>query len=125
LARVLMTRIRDAVPILPVPLAALALHRAGGTAPLADLAATGARWAATLAAQGAHLHLGADPAAAVGEGLDALALRGMVRIAGGTATIVPGEEGAVAFYANSIAHHLEARPAPMPHPAPEGLLVET
>jgi len=102
LAETLMDRLRANVPVLPVPLACLALHRADG--PLREPALR-ALMAALAARMQAHSGLmcqldgGEDP-------LTTLRLRGVLQDTALGFAVVPGQESLVAFYAASIAHHL-------------------
>jgi len=103
LARVLMARIGEVVPVLPVPLVARALTEAGGAL---DRAALEARVAATIAAlPEAHIHLPRDdPGNAARRGLQLMCGRGLVEERGGQIRIVAGREAMVTYYARSIAH---------------------
>ena len=102
LAEALMDRIRAAVPILPVPLAAAALVRCAGDASRTDLHAQAADILATLQERHAWVHLDAeDVAAAVDAGLAGLALRGVVEIAQDHIRTAPGEDDVLGYYAAS------------------------
>ena len=117
LAEVLMTRIRAAVPLLPVPLAAAALVRAGGRGAEAAVIETGAALIAEAQALGANLHLpGASAETALREGLAALVLRGIVRREGGVLSIAPGQEAALGYYAASVLQRLSEPPSGGPAP---------
>jgi glycerol-3-phosphate O-acyltransferase len=126
LAEVLMDRIREAVPVLPVPLVAAAMVQAGAAAaseltaegaphpPVsrAALAATAHRLVEALRDKGAHQHLPeGDAAAAIDEGLAMLALRGILELRGGEVRVAPGEEATVGYYAASVLQRL-AEPMP-------------
>ena len=116
LADDLMTRIRAAVPVLPVPLAAASLHRLGGAGTLAALDAEAHAITARLIAQRAWLHLPqGDIAAGLREGLDALALRGLITQQD-RVQVKPGQEVALEFYAASVLQRLDA---------PEGIAQDT
>jgi glycerol-3-phosphate O-acyltransferase len=106
LAATLMARIRSAVPVLPVPLVATILQaRDGVPLPRADIEAHALAMAERLSATGQHIHLPESrPELAVREGLDALAIRGIVTEGADGWHVTPGEEAALAFYAASIAH---------------------
>jgi glycerol-3-phosphate O-acyltransferase len=121
-----MDRIREAVPVLPVPLVAAAMFQAGAAAaseltaegaphpPVsrAALAATAHRLVEALRDKGAHQHLPeGDAAAAIDEGLAMLALRGILELRGGEVRVAPGEEATVGYYAASVLQRL-AEPMP-------------
>lgn len=109
LSATLMTRIQAAVPILPVPLVAAALVRAGGKMPLAALTVDCTTLVATLRLLQAWLHLpGGDLDRTVAEGLAALRLRDMVILDGETVKIAPGQQRGVAYYAASVQQRLDA-----------------
>ena len=135
LADMLMDRIREAVPILPVPLVAAAMVQAAEAsandlqaegAPMppvsrAALIAQGETLIAALQARGANQHLpGVSAPAAIEEGLAALALRGILEVRGGEVRIATGEEAALGFYAASVLQRL-AEPLPEA-PVEPGLL---
>jgi glycerol-3-phosphate O-acyltransferase len=109
LAETLMERIRGAVPVLPVPLVAAALLRAGGPQPRRAIEARVDHWVGELRARGCHVHLpGGEARQAVHEGIEALAIRRMVREEAEGLRASPGQEAALAFYAHSIDHLLDA-----------------
>lgn len=106
LGEALMTRIRAAMPVLPVPLLAAALVQAPAGLTRPDLEARVARILARLEASGAtHLPQGAP---AVAEGLAALELRRIVVQQGDILRPGPGEGGLLAFYAASVLQLLDA-----------------
>ncbi|KPQ07766.1 MAG: glycerol-3-phosphate O-acyltransferase PlsB [Rhodobacteraceae bacterium HLUCCA12] len=117
LADVLMQRIRAAVPMLPVPLAAAALVRCEGNTTRDALIAQGVDLALALQRKGAYLHLpGTDAAAAMRAGLDALLLRAIVTENDGRIRIAPGQGATLGYYAASVLQRLAedddpARPA--------------
>ena len=112
LAGELMARIRAAMPVLPVPLVAAVLERAGGPLPTEEVEAQASVWVEAFRRAGCHLHLpDGAVAAAVREGLEALAVRRIVGEGAGGWRVVPGEEAALAFYANSIGHLVDAAAA--------------
>lgn len=116
LAEELMTRIRAAVPVLPVPLAAAALIRAGTAPDRAEVAAAAEAIVAGLTARGANLHLaGGSTARALDEGLANLTLRGIVAEAGGRLGPAPGQEAALGYYAASVLQRLGE---PLPESGP-------
>lgn len=105
LAEALMARIRAAVPVLPVPLAAAAVVRAGPDR--AAVTAEAAAMVARLETLGANLHLpGGTPGAAVAEGLGNLILRGILTDGPQGLLAPPGQEGALAYYAASVLQRL-------------------
>jgi glycerol-3-phosphate O-acyltransferase len=111
LADTLMERIRRAVPVLPVPLVASILE-GEGPLPRADIEARARDMAARLAGSGHHIHLPDNsPERAVDEGLAALAIRGIVVDGPQGWHVGPGEESALAYYAASIAHVVDAAAA--------------
>ena len=117
LADLLMERIRAAVPLLPVPLAAAALVRSGGEAGIDTLRAAADSFLSEARQRGAWMHLpGAaegSATAALDEGLAALILRGLVRRDGDSLRIVAGNEAVVGFYAASALQRL-SEPVPVP-----------
>jgi len=122
LAEALMDRIRAAMPVLPVPLVAAALT-AGGSGPQAEgaLVAQAETWVSALRRGGCHVHLpDGMVAAAVREGLAALAIRDIVRETPEGWVVRPEDASVLSFYAASIAHliasaaGLPAVPAPAP-----------
>jgi len=121
LAGELMRRIRAAVPVLPVPLAAAAVIRAGSPATRAEIHAAAEVMLAGLTARGANLHLpGGDLSAALDEGLSHLLLRHILAEAGGRIGPAPGEDAALGYYAASALQRLGE---PLPDgPAPPPLL---
>jgi glycerol-3-phosphate O-acyltransferase len=113
LAELLMHRIRAAVPVLPVPLTAAVLAQAGGTLARTALVENGVVLAEALRLKGAHQHLtGGDAALALAEGLEALTLRGIVTQSEDLVRIVPGQEGALGFYAASVLQRLSEADMP-------------
>lgn len=101
----LMAGIAEVIPVLPVPLVALALQET----PPPDALELKARVGALIdrfEAKGAHVHVPrADRDYAVNAGLRMLELRHIVTSGeDGLIHIAPGEERLVAYYANAIAH---------------------
>jgi len=118
LATLLMTRIRAAVPALPVPLSAAAVMRAGGSAAREELVAGGVALAGALRLKGAHQHYpGGDAAAGMADGLEALIGRGILTEHEGQVRIVSGQEGALNFYAASVLQRLTEADMPVADPA--------
>jgi glycerol-3-phosphate O-acyltransferase len=112
LAEELMRRIRAAVPVLPVPLVAAAVIRAGEGPRRAAVMAEAERMVAGLVARGANLHLpGGSVERAVAEGLAGLTLRGILAEAGGRLGPAPGQEAVLGYYAASALQRL-AEPEP-------------
>ena len=105
LAERLMARVRDAVPVLPLPLVAAVLQEAGGRIGRADLQARAEALVAHFAAQGSHVHL-PDGATgrAVEAGLEALAIRRVIAEEDGAVRVIAEHADVIAFYANSISH---------------------
>ncbi|NYS23765.1 1-acyl-sn-glycerol-3-phosphate acyltransferase [Rhodobacteraceae bacterium 2376] len=103
LAQELMARIRMAVPVLPVPLAAAMLCRQDGPQSRAELGNAAAALVETLHQRGCWLHLPAgDVAEALDEGLRALLLRGLITRTDAGFEPVAEERGALEFYAASV-----------------------
>ncbi len=113
LADLLMTRIRAAVPILPVPLAAAALVRAGGASSMHEAQRVAARLADEAQAKGANLHLvGGSSATALIYGIEALVLRGIVIRDGDDLRIAPGQDAVLGYYAASALQRLAETDTP-------------
>jgi glycerol-3-phosphate O-acyltransferase len=107
LADTLMTRIRAAVPLLPVPLAAAAMVRAGGATSLHDLLHGAASIVDQARSGGANMHLaGGSAATALRSGVEALVLRGILSRDGDDIRIASGEENTLGFYAASVLQRL-------------------
>ncbi len=120
LAQTLMNRVRAVMPVLPVPLVAAVLKEAGGTMTRPALEARVADLVAQFSAAGVRVHLadadgtiapGSLPAT-VAHGLEALTIRGIVIEDGATLRVAADEDATLAFYADSIAHFLDAVAAP-------------
>jgi glycerol-3-phosphate O-acyltransferase len=109
-AELLMARIAQIVPVLPVPLLATVLERAGGEAlSRMELMARVQSLVEDLRARGVHVHVPRqDLDYAVESGLRILAMRHLVTEADGLYAIAPKEATIVRYYANSIAHHFAA-----------------
>ena len=104
----LMERIRDVLPVLPVPLVATVLAEADAGMTRDDMAAQVAEMVARLSKHGAYVHLPRDSTDYATEvGLRMLVLRGMVTEKGGVYSVNPDERAAITFYAASIAHLLD------------------
>lgn len=110
-AEAVMERVRDVVPVLPVPLVASVLLAADGPLDAATVAARLTALAQGLRANGAHIHVPRDSLEYAAEvGLKMLTLRHMVIETDGRYVASDKERQALAFYANSIAHLVEAIP---------------
>ncbi|MEO3414350.1 1-acyl-sn-glycerol-3-phosphate acyltransferase [Roseovarius sp. CAU 1744] len=108
LARLLMTRIGEEVPVLPVPLVARALILADGALSRAELDAQVQEMMAGLPQ--AHIHMPRDDEEyAVDVGLRNLVKRGMVIEDQGHLTLAEHERPIVAYYAASIEHLFRKR----------------
>lgn len=123
LAETLMSRVRAVMPVLPVPLVASVLERAGGSMPRNELEARAVALAEKLRTLGLHVHLPQGLAGlAAEEGMEALLLRGIVDRVGNSFVVREEERPALAFYAASIAHLVDADAAsvlPLAGPVPE------
>ena len=107
LAETLMVRIRAAVPILPVPLAAAALVRLGGVAEVGAVQAKGAEMVTAAQALGTQMHLpGASAPDAVLAGVEALILRAILVRDGDALRIAPGQDKVLGYYAASVLQRL-------------------
>ena len=109
----LMARIGDVVPAMPVALVAEVLRQAGNAG--IDMLSLKARVDALidrLEAGGVHVHVPrADRDYAVTAGLRMFTLRNLVVETDGVFRIVSGEETLIAYYANSLSHHLAEKVA--------------
>lgn len=104
-AQEVMARVRDVVPVLPVPLVASVLLAANGPLDGAQVAAQVSALAEKMRAKGAHIHVPRDSLDYAAEvGLKILTLRHMVLETENTYVANDQERQALAFYANSIAH---------------------
>jgi glycerol-3-phosphate O-acyltransferase len=110
LARLLMKRIGEEVPVLPVPLVAHALLEADGPLSQADLEARVLQIVEGLPKAHVHLPRG-DFHYAVEVGLRNLRKRGLVRQEAGGITVTPEDREIVDYYAKSIAHLFRSRSA--------------
>ncbi len=104
LAQELMGRIRDVVPVLPVPLVAkVMLERDGQSA--VEVSRRFAALAREMEARGAHIHMPrSDLDYAVKVGLRLMEVRGILLNDEGLYSVNEADRPIVAFYANSIAH---------------------
>jgi glycerol-3-phosphate O-acyltransferase len=105
LSRALMAELRGAVPVLPIPLACLALQRAGGPLSEEELTAHMAELAHQMQARDAPMCVQSHP-----DDMDPFAmlrLRKMVVDTAAGVAIAPEKEALVRFYAASVAHHLD------------------
>ena len=108
IGRELMARIRAIVPVLPIPLVATSLLEAAKPVSRAELAERVAAQISRLAAAGAHVELfNGDIATEVENAVNHLLMRQLVdEVADGVQ--MAGEHGLLQYYANSIAHLLDA-----------------
>ncbi|MGB5559794.1 MAG: glycerol-3-phosphate acyltransferase, partial [Paracoccaceae bacterium] len=108
IGRELMARIRAIVPVLPIPLVAACLLKAGRSVSRAELVERVTAQVAKMAAAGAHVELfNGDIATEVENAVNHLLMRQLVdEVADGVQ--VAGEHGLLQYYANSIAHLLDA-----------------
>lgn len=121
LAEEMMARIREVMPVLPVPLvAAILLEQDGAAISRPDIIRRFAALVSQLEASGAHVHMPReDLDYTVEVGLRTLVLRQIIRVdENGAYTVAPGECPLLAFYANSIAH-LSPDLQPVALPTPE------
>ena len=100
-----MARVRDAMPVLPVPLVARHLLDGMPRTP-ATLEAAVRADLAHLAARGLDLP-GRGPAKIVGDALGLLAERGVTVVGPDGVARKPEEADLFAYYASSIAHHFD------------------
>ena len=104
-ANEVMDRVREVVPVLPVPLVATVLLAADRPLSHAEVAARVTELAQQLEANGAHIHLPRDSLDYAAEiGLKILSLRHMAIKQGETYLASDSERPALQFYAGSIAH---------------------
>jgi len=104
----IMGRVRDVVPVLPVPLVATVMLAADEPMDAAQVAAAVTALAQQMQASGAHVHVprgSLDYAAEIG--LKILAMRRMVLEKDGKFSANKSEQDALEFYAASIAHFKE------------------
>jgi len=106
-AEKVMQRVRDVVPVLPVPLVAAVMLAADAPLTDAQVATAVTALAGRMQANGAHIHVPRDSLEYAAEiGLKILTLRHMVIKENGAYAASAKERPALAFYANSIAHHV-------------------
>lgn len=106
-AEKVMQRVRDVVPVLPVPLVASVILAADGPMDQEQVAAAVTVLANQMQANGAHIHVPRDSLDYAAEiGLRILTLRHMVLKEGESYAASAKERPALEFYANSIAHHM-------------------
>ena len=107
LAEVLMEKVGQVVPVLPVSLVATALLDAGLPLSMLELKSNVLGLTRRLAGRGAHVHIPrGDQDYAIEVGLRMLRLRHLVIEQDGLYAVAPGEEPLLRYYANSIAHLL-------------------
>lgn len=106
----LMERIRDVLPVLPVPLVATVLKRAKKPLSRPEIGDRVAALIGSLQDKSAYIHLPRDSTEyATKVGLRMLLLRRMAVETGERVSISEGQEASIDFYANSIAHLLHRR----------------
>lgn len=109
LANVLMEKVGEVVPALPVSLVATALLEAGAPLSMLELKSRVLALTQRLAGRRAHVHIPrGDQDYAIEVGLRMLRLRHLVVEADGLYRIAPDETPLLRYYANSIAHLLVA-----------------
>jgi len=112
LGNVLMQKVGEVVPALPVAMVATAVLQAGQPLSALELKGRVAELMQRLTARGAHIHIPrADQDYAVEVGLRMLLLRHFVVEENGLYRANPQEEMLLRYYANSIAHLLPATTA--------------
>ena len=108
LGEALRTRLAETIPVVTVPLIALALENTDAPLTEAELTEKAARKLDALQKAGARIHMpNGDLSKAVAQGLKMLRLRRLVEDNGTGVKITKGCERMVAFYANSIRHLLD------------------
>ena len=119
LGKHLMDRVGRLVPVLPVPLVAMAFIRAGDRALSSlELKASIAQLVRTLEAEGAHVYVPRqDWDYAVGVGLRMLVMRRLVTEQQGLFVATAAEMPLLSYYANSIVHLLPEAETVAPDPA--------
>ena len=101
----LLNRIREVVPVLPVPLVASVLEDSTGPVTRKDLIDRARIRLEALEAAGAHAHIPRKNLDyAIETGVRMLRLRNMVDESGDLLTLINSERPAIAYYANSIRH---------------------
>jgi len=111
LGRSLMSEVARVIPALPVSLVATVLVRANGR-PLspAEIKSGAMELAEEIKARGGHVHVPRqDLGYATQVGLRILQMRRLVEATDGNYAAVPREMVLLRYYANSIAHHFEAK----------------
>lgn len=112
LGEILMTRVGEVVPALPVSMVATVLLGAPTGLSSLELKSRIALLMDRLKARGAHIHIPrADQDYAIEVGLRMLTLRHLVEEDNGIYRPLPAEEPLLRYYANSIAHLLTEPPA--------------
>jgi glycerol-3-phosphate O-acyltransferase len=107
LGQMLMDKVGEIIPVLPVALVATALLHAGAPLSALELKARVLELTRRLAARGAHVHIPrGDQDYAIEVGLRMLRLRHLIEETDGLYRIDPKEELLLRYYANSIAHLL-------------------
>jgi glycerol-3-phosphate O-acyltransferase len=118
LGQLLMRKVGDVVPALPVALVSTVLIEASAPLSALELKARVAELAEKLAARGAHVHIPrGDQDYAIEVGLRMLRMRHLVTERDGLFAVEPGNLMLLRYYANSIVHLLADEPAAA-QPAP-------
>ncbi len=111
IGRELMSRIREIVPVLPVPLVCEALLECAGPVSRQDLARAVCARVRALARTNLHVRPEKDgPEEEVEVAINHLLMRRMIRERGARIEVVEAERPLVEYYANSIAHFREQNP---------------
>ncbi len=111
IGRELMSRIREIVPVLPVPLVCETLLDCAGPVSRRDLARAVCARVRALARTNLHVRPQKDgPEEEVEVAINHLLMRRMIRERGAGLEVVDAERPLVEYYANSIAHFLEHSP---------------
>ena len=104
----LMRRIRGIVPVLPVPMLATIILRAGGAIDRAELLAGMQGLSEDLKARGIDVHLPrGDVEYALQVAMSDLLERRLLHVDGGAYLVTPENQAILQYYANSIKHHLK------------------
>ncbi|WP_172298445.1 1-acyl-sn-glycerol-3-phosphate acyltransferase [Pseudoruegeria sp. HB172150] len=109
-ARELLARVQAAIPVLPVPLIAWLVLRAGGAVSRAELE----RQVAGIQQHRQSSLMGQDAAAIVDTGIAGLTTRRVLVEGPEGVSLAPGQDALAAYYANSVAHHFKAEPPEIP-----------
>ena len=112
IAQELMERIRAIIPVLPIPLVAACLLRAGAPLDRAELVAKVTARLAVLAEADAHVEIfDGDISTEVENAVNHLQMRQLVRVGSQGIEVTDGNHGLLTYYAASIGHLLDATAA--------------